>query len=99
MDFSYLLKALLRKKWIIIFAMAMGFAAGVVFTIFQKKSYLSVAQYSTGITQAQKINLGLNDIFDVNQIDIRFNNVIETFQSETVLGMLSYELLLHDLES
>ena len=99
MDFSYLLKALLRKKWIIIFAMVAGFSAGLVFTLFQKKSYISVAQYSTGLTQSQKINLGLNEIFDVNQIDIRFNNVIETFQSETVLGMLSYELMLHDLES
>jgi polysaccharide biosynthesis transport protein len=99
MDFSYLLKALLRKKWIMIFAMAMGFGAGIVFTLFQKRTYISTAQYSTGITQAQKINLGLNEIFDVNQIDIRFNNVIETFQSETVLGMLSYELMLHDLES
>ena len=99
MDLNYLLKALIRRKWIILFAMVIGFAAGLVFTIFQKKTFVSGAQYSTGITQTQKVSLQLNEIFDVNQIDIRFNNVIETFQSETVLGMLSYELLLHDLES
>jgi polysaccharide biosynthesis transport protein len=99
MDFNYLFKALLRKKWVIAFAMVMGFGAGFVFTLFQKKTYLSTAQYSTGITQAQKVKIEINEIFDVNQIDIRFNNVIETFQSEKVLGMVSYELLLHDLES
>ena len=99
MDFNYLLNALLRRKWIIIFSTIIGFAAALTFTFFMKKTYVSDAQYSTGLTQNSKVSLQTSEVFDINQIDLRFNNVIETFQSPTVLGMLSYELLLHDIES
>ncbi len=99
MDFNYLLKALLGRKWLIITTTFIGFAAGLVFTFFMKKSYVSEAQYSTGLTQTSKVALNTSEVFDINQIDLRFNNVIETFQSPTVLGMLSYELLLHDIEN
>jgi Mrp family chromosome partitioning ATPase/uncharacterized protein involved in exopolysaccharide biosynthesis len=101
MDLVYLLRALLRKKWIIILSTIFGIAAGILFTMFQKKSYLSLAQYTTGFSQTQKVsvNTSLNEILDVNQVDSRFNNILETFRSPAVLGMLSYDLLLHDLES
>ena len=100
MDLTYLLKALLRNKWIILLSAVMGAAAGVAFTFVQKKAYVSNAQYSTGLTQTQKVSLSLTEILDVNQIDSRFSNIIETFKSQNVLGMLAgYELLLHDLES
>jgi len=99
MDFNYLLNALFKKKWIIFFSTFIAFGAALAFTFFMKKSYVSDAQYSTGLTQTSKVSLQTSEIFDINQIDLRFNNVIETFQSPTVLGMLSYELLLHDIES
>jgi succinoglycan biosynthesis transport protein ExoP len=99
MDFNYLLNALFKKKWIIIFSTLIAIGASLTFTFFMKKSYVSDAQYSTGLTQTSKVSLQTSEIFDINQIDLRFNNVIETFQSPTVLGMLSYELLLHDIES
>ena len=60
---------------------------------------VSTAQYSTGFSQTQKVSLQLTEIFDVNQIDFRINNVIETFKSPIVLAMISYDLLLHDLDS
>ncbi|HEY4876215.1 MAG TPA: Wzz/FepE/Etk N-terminal domain-containing protein [Puia sp.] len=99
MDFNYLLNALFKKKWIIIFSTFIALGAALTFTFFMKKSYVSDAQYSTGLTQTSKVSLQTSEIFDINQIDLRFNNVIETFQSPTVEGMLSYELLLHDIES
>src|SRR5580700_8003100 len=99
MDFNYLLNALFKKKWIIIFSTFIALGAALTFTFFMKKSYVSDAQYSTGLTQTSKVSLQTSEIFDINQIDLRFNNVIETFQSPKVLGMLSYELLLHDVES
>jgi polysaccharide biosynthesis transport protein len=99
MDLNYLYKALMRKKWLIILSVFMGAAAGIAFTFVQKKSYLSTAQYSTGLTQTQKVSLSLTEIMDINQIDSKFSNIIETFKSPNVLGMLSYETLLHDLES
>jgi Mrp family chromosome partitioning ATPase len=71
----------------------------VVFRLLLPKEYVSNAQYATGLYRTQKVSLQLNEIFDVNQIDFRLNNVIETFKSPTVLGMMAYDLLEHDLES
>ncbi len=99
MDFLYLIKALGRRKWIIIFSLILGLVGGLAFSLLSKKTYASNAQYSTGLTQTQKVSLELTEILDINQIDFRFSNVIETFKSPTVLGMLAYEVLLHDLES
>lgn len=98
MDLMYLLHALLRRKWIIIFCTVLGLVAGFVFTLFRQKSYLSFAQYSTGFTMEQKVSIKEEASFNIYEIDLRFNNVIETFKSPKVLGMLSYKLLLHDLE-
>lgn len=99
MDLIYLVKVLVRRKWTIIFCLILGIAGGLLFSFFAPKRYLSNAQYSTGFSQTQKVSLQLTEIFDVNQIDFRFNNVIETFKSPIVLAMMSYDLLLHDLES
>jgi Mrp family chromosome partitioning ATPase len=76
-----------------------GVLGGVVFRLLLRKEYVSNAQYATGLYRTQKVSLQLNEIFDVNQIDYRLNNVIETFKSPTVLGMMSYDLLEHDLSS
>lgn len=76
----------------------LGLVAGFVFTLFQPKSYVSVSQYSTGFTMEQKVKIKEEESFNIYEIDMRFNNVIETFKSPKVMGMLSYKLLLHDLE-
>ncbi|PWT75994.1 MAG: hypothetical protein C5B59_07575 [Bacteroidetes bacterium] len=99
MDLIYLVKVLVRRKWTILFCTILGIAGGLTFRFFMRKEYVSNAQYSTGFSQTQKVSLQLNEIFDVNQIDFRLNNVIETFKSPVVLGMVAYDLLLHDLES
>lgn len=99
MDLIYLIKVLVRRKWTILFCTILGIAGGLTFRFFMRKQYVSNAQYSTGFSQTQKVSLQLNEIFDVNQIDFRLNNVIETFKSPVVLGMVAYDLLLHDLES
>jgi succinoglycan biosynthesis transport protein ExoP len=99
MDIIYLFKVLVRRKWTIIFCLIIGLAGGLIFRVFMPRQYVSTAQYSTGFSQTQKVSLQLTEIFDVNQIDFRFNNVIETFKSPIVLAMVSYDLLLHDLDS
>lgn len=98
MDLMYLWHSLLRKKWIIAFCTLIGLLAGFAFTLTQKKSYLSVSQYSTGFTMAQKVRIKDDGNLNIFEIDLRFNNVFETFRSPKVMGMLSYKLLLHDLE-
>lgn len=98
MDLMYLLYSLFRKKWIILSCTALGLVAGFIFTLFMPKYYVSLAQYSTGFTIQQKVKITQDESFNVYEIDIRFNNVTETFRSPKVMGMLSYKLLLHDLE-
>lgn len=99
MDVIYLLKVLIRRKWTILFCLVLGLAGGLIFRLFMPRQYVSTAQYSTGFAQTQKVSLQLNEIFDVSQIDFRLNNVIETFKSPIVVAMVSYDLLLHDLDS
>jgi polysaccharide biosynthesis transport protein len=99
MDIIYLFKVLVRRKWTILFCLAIGLIAGILFRIFTPREYVSSAQYSTGFAQTQKVSLQITEIFDLNQIDSRLNNVIETFRSPIVLAMVSYDLLLHDLDS
>ena len=99
MDLIYLFKVLVRRKWTILFCLLIGLLGGILFRIFTPREYQSTAQYSTGFSQTQKVSLQLTEIFDVNQIDFRINNVIETFKSPIVLAMVSYDLMLHDLDS
>jgi polysaccharide biosynthesis transport protein len=98
MDLMYLLHSLLRKKWIILFCCVLGLAAGFAFTMVQPKTYESVSQYSTGFTMEKKVSISAEQSINLFEIDLRFNNVIETFKSPKVMGMLSYKLMLHDLE-
>ncbi|HEV3221806.1 MAG TPA: AAA family ATPase [Puia sp.] len=99
MDIIYLFKALLRRRWTILFSLGIGLLAGLIFRLSMQREYLSTAQYSTGFAQTQKVSLQLTEMYDLNQIDARINNVIETFKSPIVLSMVSYDLMLHDLDS
>lgn len=99
MDLLYLFHSLMRKKWIIIFATIVGLGAGLAFAMTIKKTYTSLAQYSTGFTMGQKVKIRSEEALNIFEIDFQFRNVIETFKSPTVLGMVGYNLLLHDLDS
>jgi uncharacterized protein involved in exopolysaccharide biosynthesis len=89
MDLLYLLHSLLRKKWIIIFSTIVGIAAGVAFALNIKKTYTALAQYSTGFTMGKKVRIQSEETFNIFEIDFQFKNVIETFKSPVVLGMVS----------
>lgn len=99
MDLVYLLKSLLRKKWLIIFSAVIGLVAGYVFSRTLRTTYTSLAQYSTGFTMGKTVQIEGSDGINIFEIDFKFRNVIETFRSPKVLGMVGYNLLLHDLES
>lgn len=99
MDLHFLFNALLRKKWVILICTLAGIAAGVLVSLTKKKLYLSAAQYSTGFTMKQQVKLSEDGMgMGVFEVDQRFKNVIETFKSPVVIAMLSYDLMLHDLE-
>lgn len=99
MDLLYFLKVLFRRKWIIIGATLLAMIAAFVLKMFQKPLYESKAQYSTGFTiEKVKLSEG-SSIADLYAADTKFDNVIETFKSPRVIGMISYRLTLHDIEN
>jgi succinoglycan biosynthesis transport protein ExoP len=98
MDFIYLLRVLLKRKWLIIGAALVSAVIAWLLTTNQPKKYRSVAQISTGFTVNDEIKVG-NESFDAFGADTKFNNVIVTFMSPTVISLLSYNLILHDLQS
>lgn len=97
MDFTYIIRALLFRKWVIIIATAIAIASAFVLTRNLKKEYLSIAQLATGFTVSESPDpsQGINFF----QSELRFNNAIENISSPKVIGLVSYKLLLHDLQS
>lgn len=93
-----MLRVLLKRKWLIIGAALVSALIAWLLTTNQPKKYRSVAQISTGFTVNDEIKVG-NENFDIFGADTKFNNVIVTFMSPTVISLLSYNLILHDLQN
>lgn len=98
MDFVYLLRVLLKRKWIIIGSTIIAAGIAWFFTRDEQKQYRSISQVSTGFTNNNDI-VKLNDNNDFYETDTKFNNVIVTFTSPTVISLLSYKAMLHDLQN
>ncbi|HEU0112564.1 MAG TPA: AAA family ATPase [Flavisolibacter sp.] len=96
MDFTYLLRILLKRKWIIIGSALIAAAVAFLLTQNETQKYKSTAQIATGYTTYDPVKL-VNENTDFFQQETKFNNVIVTFASPTVLNLLSYNLILHDL--
>jgi polysaccharide biosynthesis transport protein len=97
MDLLYYLKFLYRKKWIIISLSCLAMLSTYLILINKTPLFTSVAQYSTGYT-SEKVRLtdGTSSL-DFYNIELKFDNAIETIKSAEVLSRISYILLLHDL--
>lgn len=98
MDLIYLFKSLMRRKWLIIVSTLIAVIAAFLLTLGQEKLYKSVAQIATGFTMSDQVKLK-EESFNIYEIDVKFSNVIEAIKSPRVLGMTSYNLMLHDLEN
>ncbi len=97
MDFVYLLRVLLKRKWIIIGSTIMAAGIAWYFTRDQEKQYRSISQVSTGFTNNDVVKV--NETNDFFETDTKFNNAVVTFTSPTVISLLSYKAMLHDLEN
>ena len=86
----------MKRKWIIIGSAIIAAAVAYILTLNQPKKYRSTAQIATGYTTYDPMKL-VNENADYYQQDIKFNNVIVTFESPPVVNLLSYNLILHDL--
>lgn len=101
MDFSNLVvlyRVLMRKIWLIVSVPVIAMVVTLILTWNMPDRFKSTAQLSTGFTTNDQI-LITNDPNGIRDINIKFNNLIETMRSEIILTLVSYRLILHDLES
>jgi polysaccharide biosynthesis transport protein len=97
MDLIYLLKVLYRKIWIILGVPLIAGIAAFFFTRDIEKKYKSTAQLSTGFTTNNRVQIQ-KEHFDYFESKANFENLVEMMKSDLIGSMVSYNLLLHDLE-
>ncbi|HEY9007950.1 MAG TPA: hypothetical protein VIM75_17540 [Ohtaekwangia sp.] len=98
MDFYLILKTLQRRLWVLIVFPIIAVICAVILVLRMDKVYSSYAHLATGFTadDAVKLNDESSNSYETNT---RFTNVIESMNSLPVLSLVSYKLMLHDLES
>ncbi|HEY9049706.1 MAG TPA: hypothetical protein VIN08_27600 [Ohtaekwangia sp.] len=98
MDFYLILKTLQRRLWVLIVFPIIAVICAVILVLRMDKVYKSYAHLATGFTadDAVKLNDESSNSYETNT---RFTNVIESMNSLPVLSLVSYKLMLHDLES
>jgi succinoglycan biosynthesis transport protein ExoP len=97
MDIKSFFKLLNRYKWILILVPLIS-AVVTYFLVKQlPKTYISEAKIATGIVDPSKQVAGAQqaDYFKMTQ---QFNNIIEKMKMRKIMSILSYNLILHDLE-
>src|ERR1700733_7839453 len=98
MDFLYLVRVLLKRKWIIIGSAIIAGIAAWYFTGNEGKKYRSFTQIATGFSLSEEIRV-TNDNFSFYEADTKFDNAIVNMTSPTIINLLAYNLILHDLEA
>ncbi|MFC3559032.1 exopolysaccharide transport family protein [Pedobacter jamesrossensis] len=97
MDIKSFLKLVKKYKWVLILVPIIA----VIITYFLvqnlPKQYSSEVQISTGLLDPSKkvISNENTDFFQINQ---QFSNIMEKFKMKKIINILSYNLILHDLE-
>jgi len=98
MDIKSFLKVLVKYKWVLIIVPIVA----IIITYFSvqnlPKEYSSEVQISTGLLDASK-KVITNENTDFFQISQQFSNIIEKFKMKKNINLLSYNLMLHDLEN
>ena len=98
MDLVSVLRILQNKLWILIAIPLLTVLCSAFFISRMDKTYKSTAQIATGFTtdDAVKLNDGTgNNPFEIST---NFTNIIESMNSIPVLSLVSYKLILNDLE-
>lgn len=98
MDLITIFKILYKRKWLLIGLPIMAGVAAFIFTMDFKQTYRSTAQLATGFTISEEVQLTA-ERFNLYEADVKFNNLIETMNSSRVMSLLSYRLLIHDLQN
>lgn len=97
-DLKSFIKFALRYKWLLITVPVVAITLTYFLVQNLPKQYFSEVQISTGLLDPSKkiISEETIDFFAVSQ---QFSNIIEKLKMKKVVNLLSYNLMLHDLEN
>lgn len=97
MDLIYLLRVLLKRKWLILGTGLLAALIAFFATSSLQKKYKSSSRISTGFTVSDDIKV--TDNFNLLEAETKFSNIIVTCNSPAFINLLSCRLILHDLTS
>ncbi|RZL63105.1 MAG: lipopolysaccharide biosynthesis protein [Pedobacter sp.] len=98
MDFKLFLERVYRYKWLLISLPILAVVITYLLVMNLPKQYASETQIATGLLDPSKkvISNETVDFFSVNQ---QFANIVEKFTMKKIINILTYNLIIHDLES
>lgn len=99
MDIWSFLRVLFRRKWLIITVTLTAVLATFFITKKLPQDYKSKATLATGITANTDLSMEEDGSSNPYVISTRFSNLIEQIHSRRIINLLSYRLILHDLQS
>lgn len=98
MDLVYLFKVLWKNKLLLILTPLISLVIAYFLTENLPKEYISTAQLSTGFTDQSSLGYYAEN-YNIRESSIKFVNVIQTMNSPVVVNLLSYRVILHDLNT
>lgn len=98
MNIYYLINLIKRRLWLLIVIPIIGAAVAFMILSSLPQKYKSSAQLATGFTTDETVKLD-DERFNAGKTTQDFNNLIEQMNSEQVVTLVSYHLIIHDLTS
>ncbi len=95
MNLLFLIRLLRKRMWLLLGLSLFAVVLTFILTLGYRSKYESSAQLATGFTITSPLDEEKYNVFEER---VKFSNLIATINSPVVLSMLSYQLILHDLE-
>jgi polysaccharide biosynthesis transport protein len=96
MELATIFRILLNRKWILLSIPLIAAMAAYFFSLNTPKKFRSSSILSTGYTTNEGIQI-TDERVDLWAAGVKFDNMIQKMNSEQVMALLSYQLLIHDL--
>ncbi len=98
MDIVYIIKILWRRKWWLIIIPAISAGGAYFFSLSLVNQYKASTQIATGFTTNEAIRVS-DERASPRDIELNFNNVLTSMNSGICNNLISYRLVLHDIDS
>jgi len=98
MDVLYILKVLWGKKWWLLIIPVVSAAAAYFFSLTIVSQYKASTQIATGFTTNESIRVS-DDRASPRDTELSFNNMLTSMNAAICSNLISYRLILHDLDS